>query len=329
MIEYVSADAPYDESYWQALLNEGEHSHRAAPPLDPEIIWSGLGMATEEVAPLPPPPPPDGGWEFAFQAMENATVLELPVCGYNRGGLLVEWNGRQGFIPVSHVADLSTFMDEGERDRELQRRVGCTLCLRIIEVDPERSRLVLSERATRSDEDQRRTLLESLKVGEVRHGRVTNLCSFGAFVDVGGLEGLVHISEIAWSRVEHPSDALSPHQEIDVYVLNVDQERGRVGLSVKRAQPDPWLMVAERYAVGQVVEGVITKVVDFGAFAQVEKGLEGLIHVSEITGGNFSHPRNVVREGQSVQLRVITVDADHRRLGLSMRQASQAAQTPY
>ncbi len=252
--------------------------------------------------------------------MENATVLELPICGCNRGGLLVEWNGRQGFIPVSHVVGLPAVMDDAQREAELQARVGRVLRLRVIEVDPERSRLVLSERATRSDEHLRRTLLDSLTIGEIRRGRVTNLCSFGAFVDLGGLEGLVHISEISWSRVDHPSDVLRAGQEVEVYVLNVDQGRGRVGLSIKRAQPDPWQHVEERYAVGQVVEGVITNVVDFGAFAQVDNGLEGLIHISEMAGGDSLHPRDLVQEGQVVHLRVIAVDARHRRLGLSMRQ---------
>lgn len=326
MVEYVLGDAPYDESYWQTLLNEGEYSRQTAPPLDPEIIWSGLGMAIERIAPPPPPPPPDNEWGFALQAMENATVLELPVCGYNRGGLLVEWNGRQGFIPISHIAGLPTIMDEEQREAELQARLGCVLRLHVIEVDPERSRLVLSERATRSDEHHRRTLLDSLKIGEIRRGRVTNLCSFGAFVDLGGLEGLVHISEVSWSRVDHPSDALRVGQEVNVYVLNVDQGRGRVGLSVKRAQPDPWQTVEERYRVGQVIQGTITNVVDFGAFAQVDEGLEGLIHVSELAAGDFAHPRNVVQEGQVVQLRVIAVDATHRRLGLSLRQAARPDQ---
>jgi small subunit ribosomal protein S1 len=149
---------------------------------------------------------------------------------------------------------------------------------------------------------------------------VTNLCSFGAFVDLGGLEGLVHVSELSWGRVDHPSDVLGPGDPVEVYVLNVDRERRRVGLSVKRLQPDPWQSVEERYHVGQVIEGVVTHVVDFGAFARVEDGLEGLIHVSELAEGNFIHPRNVVQEGDVVAARVLSIDSERRRMGLSMRQ---------
>jgi small subunit ribosomal protein S1 len=154
---------------------------------------------------------------------------------------------------------------------------------------------------------------------------VTNLCSFGAFVDLGGLEGLVHVSELSWGRVEHPSKVLQPGQSVEVYVLNVDRERRRVGLSVKRLQPDPWQSVEEHYQVGQVVEGYITHVVDFGAFARVEKGLEGLIHVSELTEGNCSHPRDVVQEGDVVAARILNIDSGRRRMGLSIRQVGKSA----
>jgi small subunit ribosomal protein S1 len=150
---------------------------------------------------------------------------------------------------------------------------------------------------------------------------VTNLCSFGAFVDLGGIEGLVHVSELSWGRVEHPSDVLETGQEVEAYVLNIDHERGRVGLSIKRLKPDPWQAVEERYRVGQIIEGTVTHVVDFGAFTRVEEGLEGLIHVSELAEGNFFHPRNVVREGDVVHVRILNIDSERRRMGLSLRQA--------
>jgi small subunit ribosomal protein S1 len=148
---------------------------------------------------------------------------------------------------------------------------------------------------------------------------VTNLCSFGAFVNLGGLEGLIHVSELSWGRVDHPSDVLEPNQLVKVYVLNIDRERGRVGLSLKRLLPDPWQTVEERYSVGQTVEGVVTHVVNFGAFARIEEGLEGLIHVSELAEGDFLHPRNVVQEGDTVTARVLNIDSARRRMGLSLR----------
>jgi len=146
---------------------------------------------------------------------------------------------------------------------------------------------------------------------------VTNLCDFGAFVDLGGVEGLIHISELSWGRVEHPRDVLRRGERVKVYVIDVQPEQGRIALSLKRLQPDPWATMAQRYRVRQIVEGVITNVVDFGAFARVEEGLEGLIHISELAEGNFLHPRNVVREGERV--RVLSVDGSSRRLSLSLR----------
>lgn len=326
MVDVLPADAPYTEEYWQTLMEEGAYSRHTAPPADPESIWRGLGLEIEaEATVYPPYSPDDGRWVAALRAMEERTILTLPVVGYNRGGLLVEWNGHQGFVPVSHLADLSPYLDEREREEALRARVGRTLRLHVIEVDPERQRLVFSERATHSEEQRRKALLERLQPGDICTGRVTNLCSFGAFVDLGGLEGLIHISELSWKRVNHPAQLLRPGQEVQVSVLNVDRERGRVGLSLKRVQPDPWRTIEERYQVGQIVQGVITNVVEFGAFAQVEEGVEGLIHLSELAEGQFLHPRNVVREGMTVRLRVIYVDAARRRLGLSLRQAAEPA----
>lgn len=323
-MEFLPGDAPHTEEYWRTLMEEGELSRCPAPPADPESIWRGLGLEPPtETPPSPSPASGDGLWEAAVRAMEEGTVLALPVVGYNRGGLLVEWNGHQGFVPISHLADLSPYLDEREREQALRARLHRVLRLRVIEVDPERQRLILSERATHSDEQQRKALLERLRPGDVCSGRVTNLCSFGAFVDLGGLEGLIHISELSWGRVAHPAQVLRPGQDVQVCVLNVDRERGRVGLSLKRVRPDPWQKVEERYQVGQIVRGVITHVVDFGAFAQVEgDDIEGLIHLSELAEGQFLHPRNVVQEGMVVRLRVIYVDAAQRRLGLSLRQAA-------
>lgn len=321
MLEFLPGDTPLTDEYWLAL-EEGEYSRRKAPPADPESIWRGLGLESgSPPVPPPPPSPEDDGWTAAFRAMEEKNILTLPVVDYNRGGLLVEWNGYQGFVPVSHLANTPTYLDEREREGLLRACVGRKLHLYVIEVDPERQRLVLSERATCAEEQHRRARLESLKPGDICSGRVTGICSFGAFVNIGGLEGLIHISELSWNRVNHPAQVLRPGQEVQVSVLNVDRERGRVGLSLKRVRPDPWRTVEERYRVGQIVQGVVTHVVDFGAFVQVEDGVEGLIHLSELAEGQFLHPRNVVQEGMVVQLRVIHVDAAQRRLGLSLRQA--------
>jgi small subunit ribosomal protein S1 len=237
----------------------------------------------------------------------------------------VGWNGLQGFVPASHLLELARSVDEQERQKELRRLVGTRLTLKIIELDPDNNRFVLSERATQVDDGQGQSLLERLEPGDVCEGRVTNLCSFGAFVDLGGFEGLVHISELSWGRVGHPSDVLDPGEPVDVYVLNVEPERERVGLSIKRLQPNPWQSVEERYRVGQIVEGNVTHVVDFGAFVQVEDGLEGLIHVSELTSGKACDPHNVLHAGDVVSAEVLTIDGGRRRMGLRLQQVQPSA----
>jgi small subunit ribosomal protein S1 len=170
-----------------------------------------------------------------------------------------------------------------------------------------------------SDEEQEARLLAELCEGDIKRGRVTNLCSFGAFVDLGGIEGLIHVSEMSWGRVGHPSDVLRIGDEVEVYVINVNREEKKIGLSLKRLQPDPWATVEERYQVGQLVQGTITNVVSFGAFARIEEGVEGLIHISELAEGNFLHPRNVVKEGDVVTARILNIDSANHRLGLSLR----------
>ncbi len=321
---WVPAEAPPDEAYWEALLCEGENG-RAAPPEAQVDLWSAKSLGVRGEAASTGSAVVGKPWQCARRAMELGKVLELVVVGCNRGGVLVEWNGLRGFVPASHLLELPSFVDDEERDSQLRSLIGSRLRLKIIELDREQGRFVLSERASHLDEGHRQELLKTLRPGDVCRGRVTNLCSFGAFVDLGGLEGLIHVSEISWGRVDHPGDVLEPDQIVEVYVLNVDRERGRVGLSIKHLQPDPWQSVEERYRVGQIVEGVITHVVGFGAFARVEEGLEGLIHVSELAEGNFIHPRNVVRENEIVKARIIHLDGERRRMGLSLRQVERPA----
>jgi small subunit ribosomal protein S1 len=318
MEQWVPGDAPPDEGYWEALLRDGEHS-RAAPVADHVGLWDFV-EGPDIARPPEAPAAVEDCWRVVQEAMERGEVLELPVVGCNRGGVLIEWNGLQGFVPASHLVDLSSSADGDERYNELQLLVGARLRLKVIELDPEQRRFVLSERSARLDEGHRQDLLNELSPGDIYQGTVTNLCSFGAFVDLGGVEGLVHVSELSWGRVGHTSDVLKPGQPVEVYVLNVDRERGRVGLSLKRLQPDPWQSVEERYQVGQTVEGIITHVVDFGAFARIEDGLEGLIHVSELEEESVPHPRDVVREGDVVTARILNIDGERRRMGLSLRQ---------
>jgi len=331
-METVYCDEPLEEEYWQALLTEGEFARTVAPESIKE--WEAVAVASPPQAnnaaanATRPSASADEAWLAAQAALESGQVYTARVVDYNRGGLLVEWETLRGFVPASHLVGLPAFMDEEARKAELARRIGWTLCVKVIEVDQAQKRLILSERATVSEESRQQALWEDLCEGAVRRGYVTNVCSFGAFVDLGGLEGLIHISEISWGRVNHPGDVLKSGDPVEVYVISVDRAAKRVALSLKRLRPDPWATVAERYHVGQLVQGIITSVVSFGAFVRIEDGLEGLIHVSELAEGHFLHPRNVVREGDLVTARVLNIDGQSRRLGLSLRQVTEAASIP-
>ena len=208
----------------------------------------------------------------------------------------------------------------------LSQTVGQKLALKIIELDRRRNRLILSERAAQREwrQDQKERLLDELAEGATRHGVVSSLCNFGAFVDLGGADGLVHLSELAWRRVEHPSEVLRVGEEVDVQIIGVDRDRRRIALSIKRLQPEPWSTVEERYQIGQLVTGKITKITDFGAFAQIDEDIEGLIHISEISDERIAHPKDVLQEGQEQTVRIIRIDADRQRMGLSLRRVDDS-----
>ncbi len=345
-------DLEMDNGYWQSLLKDVEKwdSERPAgatntgpdnetPVLDRrnEIriaappAPSRPSAADGSVKMRSPEPPSAEIWEMLRDAKDQGTVLEVEVTGYNRGGLIVRYHTLRGFVPSSHLTAISPEMDEPSRRNALAAQIGGTFNARVIELDPGRDRIVFSERAVTEEpgesDDKAPSLLREIRPGEVRHGRVTNLTAFGAFVDLGGYEGLVHVSEISWSRVGHPRDVLSIGQPVQVYVMSVDPEEGRVALSLKRTKPDPWHGIESRYHVGQVVHGVVTNVVDFGVFVKVEDDLEGLIHVSELAEGNFLHPRNILHEGDTVTGRVIGVDGSLHRLALSLRNADNQSDT--
>ena len=311
---------PLEDGYWKALLREGEFAETVLTQSDYE---SGESTNFDDFESDNHQPAEtdalSSDWDLIRQAMDNDEVISLVVIGYNRGGLLVEWRTLRGFVPASQLVTFPATAPLGIRREALAERIGQSLDLRVIELNPEQNRLILSERAARVEAGERAQILNNLQAGDTVHGSITNLCEFGAFVDLGGLEGLIHISELSWGRVAHPSDMLKRGQDVKAYVLNVDRDNTRIALSLKRLVPDPWRTVNERYQIGQVVTGVVTNVVDFGAFACIEHGLEGLIHVSELAEGHFLHPRNVVAEGENIQARILSIDSDARRLGLSLR----------
>src|SRR5713226_8023274 len=267
-------------------------------------------------------------WRIAEEQYKNNELLRARVIDYNKGGLIVDVSGIRGFVPISQILNLkreevASGGDNQETAAKLQSMKDKELQLKIIEINRARNRLILSERLAVQEWRQRRReeLLDELKPGEVRRGVVSNLANFGAFVDLGGADGLVHISQLAWSRVNHPSEVLHVGQEVEVQVLSVDKEKKKIALSIKRAEVDPWTTVEARYTPGQVVTGVITKIAPFGAFARIVDGIEGLIHLSELTPG--MDPKQVLHEGVPLQLRILRIDAERRRLGLSLRQADE------
>ncbi|ABU58103.1 30S ribosomal protein S1 [Roseiflexus castenholzii] len=262
-------------------------------------------------------------WRRLQQCYETGEIIEAKVINYNKGGLLVNLDGVRGFVPSSQVSGIGRG-SEAQKQSEMARMVGQTLALKVIEINRNRNRLILSERQAAMDvrEGRKGELLSALKEGDVREGVVTSVCDFGAFVDIGGADGLVHLSELSWSRVKHPSEILKPGDKVQVYVLSIDNERKRIALSLKRTQHEPWATVGERYHIGQMVEGVVTQLAPFGAFVRIEDGVEGLIHVSEMGDGRVQHPRDVLQEGDAVQARIIRIDPARKRIGLSMRQSS-------
>jgi small subunit ribosomal protein S1 len=266
-------------------------------------------------------------WRWAEDLLESQEVHEGEISGYNKGGLLVQMRSIRGFLPGSHIDHTGREIGDGSAPADRWGHlVGEPVHVKVIEVDRSRNRLIVSERAAMQEvrEQEKERLLEELREGEIRSGRVSSLVSFGAFVDLGGADGLVHLSELSWKRVSHPREVVHVGDEVDVYVLNVDQDRRRIGLSLKRLEPDPWWEIEENLHEGTLIAGVVTKLTDFGAFATIGDydGFEGLIHISEMSHQHVEHPREVVHAGQEVTMRVIRVDTRRRRVGLSLKQVA-------
>jgi len=265
------------------------------------IVSLNLGLAEQD-------------WLRAKEVLESGEICQAKVADVNRGGVIVPFGRLRGFVPNSHLVSVPRSL-RGERLQQAKSElIGQTLWLAVIEVQQRRRRLVLSERA--ADCRRRRELLEELTEGEVRTGIVRNLVEFGAFLDLGGLDGLIHLSELDWKHVTHPREVLRPGDRVEVYILSVDRERERVGLSRKRLLPDPWPLVANRLHVGQVVEGTVTKVANFGIFVDLGEGVEGLVHSSEMRDGKAEYAN--LGPGSSIAVRVLKTDRWRRRIALGL-----------
>jgi small subunit ribosomal protein S1 len=267
-------------------------------------------------------------WENVEKLVSGDEVIDSKIIGFNKGGLIVGVEGLRGFVPSSQISAMRRSQSTGETpEQRWQKMIGQPISVRVIEVDRERRRLILSERAasTESRQSIKERVIEELEEGKVYTGRVTSLANFGAFININGADGLVHLSELSWDHIEHPREVLEVGQEVKVKVINVDKEKKRIGLSVRALQNDPWRSRVEKYSVGQLVEGVITRLTKFGAFARLEGDIEGLIHISEIAEHRIEHPKEVLKEGEVKSLRVIRIDPDQHRIGLSLRKVDSAA----
>ena len=310
--EYIDGPIPLDESWWNAILNDVEEIYKPSPPLQPEDI--------SHTEPLEEDLSEDGiKWDWVEYLYNQDQVVSLEVTNHNRGGLLVNGEGIQGFVPASHLIGTTKNPNKEDREELLSSYLGQSLQLKVIECDPERGRIVFSERAAQSDPGSRLELLKNLKVGDCTSGVVTTITNFGVFIDLGGVEGLIHVSELSWGRVCDPNEVVSLGDEVEVCILQIDHGRNRVALSLKRLQPNPWDTIQERYHVGQIVEAIITSMVSYGAFARLEEGVDGLIHISGIANQNTKQkPEDIFFEGQPVKVKILSIDASRQRLGLSI-----------
>lgn len=305
-----------DEGWWAAVLaDEPQIDH------EEEVDFPGPQMADapdfEEKATSPV------NWGRIQKIYSEDEIVDLNVVGYNRGGILVAGDDIHGFVPASHLIEVPSEASEDEREHYFMGYLDRNISLKIIECERGKERIVFSERAALAGEGQRRHLLSCLKSGDVVSGVVTNVTDFGVFVDLGGLEGLIHVSELSWGRVQHPSDVLTVGDEINSIVLQVSEDRGRIALSYKRLDENPWDVLAQKLSPGDVIQAVVTSIVRYGAFAKLEEGVEGLIHISSMNfPGGCTHIDDFLYEGQSVNVSILHIDARKRRLGLKLESYS-------
>ena len=292
-----------DEGWWAAVLADDGNRE---PGQETAIKFPNEGFLNLD-------------WEYIQSLHDNDDIIALEVRGYNRGGLLVQSEKIQGFVPISHLVDMPSNATEEERVKLLPGYVNKTLRLKVIECEPSQDRVVFSERAALAGEGRRLQLFQTLHEGDMVLGTVTNVTEFGVFVDLGGVEGLIHVSELSWGRVQHPRDILQVGNQIEVLVLQLAEESSRVALSYKRLHPNPWEKLVSQYKLGDVAQAEVTSITRFGVFARLDEGVEGLIHISSIgTPVERRKLEDKFQPGQIVQVRILHIDADRRRLGLGL-----------
>ncbi len=306
-----------DEGWWESVLAE-ERLHAPVRPPQPTVA-KPKPVVQEKVEAVQEAEVNPTNWDEVKELYSNDRIVTMKVTGHNRGGLLVQTDSISGFVPFSHLIELAGKDQEADRDISLESYMGKSLNVKVIECVPEDGRVVFSERAALAEPGKRSELFHTLEAGSKVKGIVTNVTDFGVFVDLGGVEGLIHISELSWGRVSHPNQIVALGQEIEVQVLDVSVERCRVALSLKRMTSNPWEHALTDFPADAVLSAVVTTVLSYGAFARIDAGVEGLIHASEMSLEANQTPRDILKEGQTIQVRILHVDPAHQRMGLSMQ----------
>jgi len=296
-----------DEGWWSSVLND-ENIIGETHPIN-DLLSSEYEINMSNV-----------DWDFAQRIYNNDSIITLHVYGFNRGGLLVEGENIQGFVPISHLTKMSSIDSEMERHESLPGYIDTNLSLKVIECTPVQKRIVFSERAALVGEGERNNLFASLKINDLITGKVTNITKFGVFVDLGGIEGLIHISELSWGRVQNPAEYVAIGQEIRVMILQINENNGRIALSLKRLETNPWVTVSQKYQIGDFTPAVITTITHFGAFARLQEGIEGLIHISSMPNDKEDknlYPKHIT-PGDAVTVKILHIDTNRHRLGLGL-----------
>lgn len=301
-----------EQTWWKSVLQD-------EPPVkDPTEVIDSETSTDDFIGCIESGRSTKNDWAKVLQLFEDDEVIVLEVVDLNKGGVLVEGEGICGFVPVSHLVNLTKVTNKIEREKYLHNYLGCKISLKIIECEPKKDRIIFSERAAQAGTGQRKKLLHNLYAGDVVEGHVTNITSFGVFVDLGGLEGLIHLSELSWGRVQHPSSILKVGDNIDVMIIEIYKDQCRIALSLKRLHKNPWKDLSETLKPGDIVDAEVSSIVSYGAFAELEAGIEGLIHISAMNIPQEYHRIDeYLYEGQAIKVKVINLDTQEKRLGLS------------
>lgn len=288
------------ESWWKSISREGSKN-----PVPLTSIRKTLGQSHLD-------------WIYIKELLDEETIIECEVIAINQGGLLVSNDSVTGFVPISHINDFPHSTKTKNKKSILIKYVGKDLRLKIIECEKSRGRIVLSERAALSEPGVRNKLINTLNIGEIVKGKVTNITDFGVFVDLGGLEGLIHISELSWGRVSKPSSIIQINEELEVVIINIQKNEGKISLSLKQLNSNPWDSIDKFFPIGSIVQGSITKIVVYGAFVSLSDGFEGLIHASEMALTEGLTPKDVVKIGQIVDVEVVRIDPNRKRMSFRL-----------